>query len=207
MRNVFTVAVVAAALFMAAGAWGSRHYVPHKPFGKMTPAERESWFARQIAHDKGSIRWLNHHLATPFPERYVLSITRVVLPIQGTVQDRTWKHALTWYRTSLRITTTHLAALRTQIQASEVPLILREHGLGLPPAWYMHDIGCIETGESGNGAGSSNLFGMLAGWYAAGGTDSPSAWDASYTEQLDRTWILYNMDGWSPWATAPGCGL
>ena len=60
-------------------------------------------------------------------------------------------------------------------------------------------------GESTDGAGSSNLYGMLDGWAAAGGTDS--AWGASPGEQLYRAWVLWNMDGWGPWATAPGCGL
>ena len=73
------------------------------------------------------------------------------------------------------------------------------------PAWFRHDAACIEMGESTDGAGSSNLYGMLDGWGAAGGQDS--AWSAAPGEQLYRVWVLQHMDGWSPWATAAGCGL
>ena len=101
-----------------------------------------------------------------------------------------------------------LRSLQAATSASS-PLALSGHWRGppwpRPPAWFRHDAACIEMGESTDGAGSSNLYGMLDGWAAAGGTDS--AWGASPGEQLYRVWVLYNMDGWGPWATAPGCGL
>ena len=101
-----------------------------------------------------------------------------------------------------------LRSLQAATSASS-PLALSGHWRGppwpVPPAWFRHDAACIEMGESTDGAGSSNLYGMLDGWAAAGGTDS--AWGASPGEQLYRVWVLWNMDGWGPWATAPGCGL
>jgi hypothetical protein len=77
----------------------------------------------------------------------------------------------------------------------------------IPPAWFRRDAACIEMGESTDGAGSSNLYGMLDGWGAAGGSSSPDAWHASPAEQLYRVWVLYNLYGWGPWTTALGCGL
>jgi hypothetical protein len=85
-----------------------------------------------------------------------------------------------------------------------------------PPAWFLPDIACIERGESHDGHdpnANGNLFGMLDGWGQAGG--SYPVGGHSYHEQLYRAWVLYNWasepaqggNGWSPWTTAPGCGL
>lgn len=81
----------------------------------------------------------------------------------------------------------------------------------VPPAWFRHDVACIRLHESTNGRGSPNLYGMLDGWAQAGGRGW--AGDASWGEQLYRTWLLYRWslrrfgDGWLPWTTAAVCGL
>jgi hypothetical protein len=103
-----------------------------------------------------------------------------------------------------------LAAVRSlQSTAASTPLALAGHWKGppwpVPPAWFRRDAACIEMGESTDGAGSANLYGMLDGWAAAGGQGWAGA--ASPSEQLYRVWVLWNMDGWGPWTTAAGCGL
>ncbi len=79
-----------------------------------------------------------------------------------------------------------------------------------PPSWFVRQVdGCIELRESTDGKGSPNLYGMQAGWAAAGGTGW--AGNATPTEQLYRAWRLYGIalrttgDGWSPWTPYDGC--
>ena len=61
-------------------------------------------------------------------------------------------------------------------------------GAALPAAWFRHDAACIEMGESTDGAGSSNLYGMLNRWAAAGGQDN--AWSASAGRAALPRWVL-----------------
>jgi len=74
-----------------------------------------------------------------------------------------------------------------------------------PPAWFVHSpvLACIELRESGDGRASSNLYGMLDGWAAAGGRGTAAS--ASPAEQLYRAWLLYSRFGWSPWRPYDGC--
>lgn len=204
-----TLAAAVTAMTIAAGAAGA-HYVPHhRSFATMTPTQKMSWFDRQARHDRGAIRWLEHHLTTAtLPSREVLDVR--MIPLEARFQRERWWQELRWYRASLGVVSARSAELHALL---DVPAMLREHGLGLPPQWWLTDVSCIRMGESTDGAGSSNLYGMLAGWGAAGGGSGldvdgrPNAWEASPKEQLYRTWILWNMDGWSPWTTARGCGL
>jgi hypothetical protein len=70
----------------------------------------------------------------------------------------------------------------------------------VPPAWWLHGPGnCIRIYESTDGRGSTNLYGMLDGWTAAGGDTTPDAWHASRTEQNYRAYILWRRYGWQPW--------
>jgi len=74
-----------------------------------------------------------------------------------------------------------------------------------PPAWWLHSsfAQCVRIRESGNGRGSSNIYGMLEGWQAAGGHGN--AKDASRAEQDYRAWILYRRYGTAPWRPYDGC--
>ena len=74
-----------------------------------------------------------------------------------------------------------------------------------PPGWWLHSsfANCVRTRESGNGRASSNLYGMLEGWQAAGGKGN--AGNATRAEQDYRAWILYSRYGTSPWRPYDGC--
>ena len=78
-------------------------------------------------------------------------------------------------------------------------------GWPTPPAWWLHSafFACIYFRESTDGKGSSNLYGMQAGWAAVGGRGS--AGDASRAEQTWRAWLLYERDGVEPWQPYDGC--
>jgi hypothetical protein len=78
-----------------------------------------------------------------------------------------------------------------------------------PPHWWLAGPGaCVRQWESGNGRTSPNLYGMLAGWAAAGGV-AGRAGQASRAEQDYRAYRLYLRLGWEPWRgqTASRCGL
>lgn len=75
-----------------------------------------------------------------------------------------------------------------------------------PPSWWLNspNMVCVRLHESGNGRGSSNLYGMLEGWGAAGG--SGSARYASRAEQHYRAWLLWKRYGChAPWGRYDGC--
>ena len=74
-----------------------------------------------------------------------------------------------------------------------------------PPGWWLHSsfANCVRTRESGNGRASSNLYGMLEGWQAAGGKGN--AGNATRAEQDYRAWILYRRYGTAPWRPYDGC--
>jgi hypothetical protein len=58
--------------------------------------------------------------------------------------------------------------------------------------------------ESGNGSGSSNIYGILdSTWHSLG--RSGSAWTASKAEQDAAFAQLYARYGTSPWAPYDGC--
>jgi hypothetical protein len=205
-RTLLCCAVAVLAGVLASPALAG-HRVPHRPFAKLTVAQRARWLGRQISHDRGAIRWYSRHLAEPFPERFLLTTGR--LPLPALLLHAHQAAELAWFRSSLRVASAHRAVLERQL---ETP------GFGgvwpSPPQNLLADFRCIGKGESGNGAASSNLYGMLDGWAAAGGgaglasrDHRPNAWEASPAEQLYRAWLLEQKDGWSPWTTAPGCGL
>jgi len=63
---------------------------------------------------------------------------------------------------------------------------------------------CVATRESGNGSGSSNIYGILdSTWHSLG--RSGSAWSASRADQDAAFAQLYAMDGTQPWAPYDGC--
>ncbi len=74
-----------------------------------------------------------------------------------------------------------------------------------PPASWMTSAfaQCVRLRESGNGRGSSNIYGMLDGWRAAGG--SGDAWHASRAEQDYRAYRLWLRYGVIPWRPYDGC--
>jgi LysM repeat protein len=63
---------------------------------------------------------------------------------------------------------------------------------------------CVATRESGNGSGSSNIYGILNSTWASLGR-SGSAWTASRAEQDAAFAQLYAKDGIQPWAPYDGC--
>jgi len=63
---------------------------------------------------------------------------------------------------------------------------------------------CVATRESGNGSGSSNIYGILNSTWASLGR-SGSAWTASRAEQDAAFAQLYARDGTQPWAPYDGC--
>ena len=63
---------------------------------------------------------------------------------------------------------------------------------------------CVEFRESTNGAGSSNLYGILNSTWSSLGR-SGSAYTASPAEQSAAFDQLYAKDGTSPWAPYDGC--
>jgi hypothetical protein len=63
---------------------------------------------------------------------------------------------------------------------------------------------CVATRESGNGSGSSNIYGILNSTWASLGR-SGSAWTASRSEQDAAFAQLYARDGTQPWAPYDGC--
>lgn len=75
-----------------------------------------------------------------------------------------------------------------------------------PPGWWLNSsyMTCVRIRESGNGRASTNLYGMMDGWRAAGGYGS--AWSASFEEQHYRAWILWRRYGChQPWGRYDGC--
>lgn len=77
-----------------------------------------------------------------------------------------------------------------------------------PPAWWLHGsfAACVRLRESHNGADPNahgNIYGMQAGWAAAGGTGY--AGDASRAEQDYRAYRLYQRYGVGPWRPYDGC--
>ena len=75
-----------------------------------------------------------------------------------------------------------------------------------PPSWWLNsnEMTCVRIRESGNGRASSNLYGMMAGWSAAGG--SGSAWRATRAEQHWRAWLLWRRYGChQPWGRYDHC--
>ena len=58
--------------------------------------------------------------------------------------------------------------------------------------------------DTGNGYFGAAQW-LLSTWYSVGGTGYPNK--ATPAEQNYRMWLLWKRDGWSPWSTAPGCGL
>jgi hypothetical protein len=63
---------------------------------------------------------------------------------------------------------------------------------------------CVATRESGNGSGSSNIYGFLQGtWNSLGLGGSPGS--ASRSQQDAAFQQLYARDGSAPWAPYDGC--
>lgn len=74
-----------------------------------------------------------------------------------------------------------------------------------PPSSWLHSrfAECVRQRESGNGSGSSNIYGMLDGWAVAGGRGR--AGDATRAEQDYRAYRLWQRYGASPWRPYDGC--
>jgi hypothetical protein len=108
-RLALLTAVVAAAL-TATGQAGARHYVPHKPFAKMTTAQKERWLERQTAHAQGAAAWLDRHLQSEHVRRRPEASTTTLLS-RGVMLER-WRVELRWFRSSAQIAERNLDALR-----------------------------------------------------------------------------------------------
>lgn len=165
MKLRLMMAALGIALLAPSVALGA-HYVQHKPFRAMTPTQKEQWLVRQATHDRGAIRWYSNHLVQPFPERYVLSVT----PFPQLLRTRRWHRELRWYRSSLRVASKHLRAVREEIAAqarttipftgdwlTAVQLVQRAYG---GSAWWL--IACSSS-EGGHGGFVMNTRGSGAG--------------------------------------------
>lgn len=76
------------------------------------------------------------------------------------------------------------------------------------PSWFDADMVCIGLHEEGGHNSVAGFFGFVYppssyGEYGYG--DSWLNWPL--TAQLRVAYHLYQRFGWSPWTTAPGCGL
>lgn len=99
-----------------------------------------------------------------------------------------------------------VASLVVLALALTLPISAQAKRWPKPPSWWLNspNMVCVRIRESGNGRGSSNLYGMLQGWGEAGG--SGSAWSASVAEQHYRAWILWKRFGChDPWGRYDGC--
>lgn len=78
----------------------------------------------------------------------------------------------------------------------------------LVPSWFSADLTCIGIHEEGGQNSVAGYFGFIYppsayGEYGYG--DSWLNWPRSAQELV--AYHLYQRYGWSPWSTAPGCGL
>ena len=85
------------------------------------------------------------------------------------------------------------------------------------PGWFVNAMRCIadheEYGFEG-GSTSAGYFGFIYPPGSYGPVDQAlvATYGSSWVNwplgaQLRVAWMLYGMYGWSPWSTAPGCGL
>jgi LysM repeat protein len=94
--------------------------------------------------------------------------------------------------------TTHYTAPTRTYTPPPAPVVSRSYGA---PGSFQ---ACVATRESGNGSGSSNIYGILNSTWASLGR-SGSAWTASRAEQDAAFAQLYARDGTQPWAPYDGC--
>lgn len=93
--------------------------------------------------------------------------------------------------------TTYTAPTRTYTPPVSRPVV---RSYGAPGSFQA----CVALRESGNGSGSSNIYGILdSTWRSLG--RSGSAWSASRAEQDAAFAQLYAKDGTQPWAPYDGC--
>jgi LysM repeat protein len=93
---------------------------------------------------------------------------------------------------------THYSAPVVTYTPRSAPVVSRSYGA---PGSFQ---ACVATRESGNGSGSSNIYGILNSTWASLGR-SGSAWSASRAEQDAAFQQLYSRDGTQPWAPYDGC--
>lgn len=78
--------------------------------------------------------------------------------------------------------------------------VTRSYSYGAPGSYQA----CVATRESGNGSGSSNIYGFLQGtWSSLGLAGSPGG--ASRAQQDAAFQMLYARDGRAPWSPYDGC--
>lgn len=76
------------------------------------------------------------------------------------------------------------------------------------PAWFTADLVCIGNAEESGHNSVAGYFGFIyppSSYHEYGYGDSWLNWPRSAQERV--AWHLYGKYGWSPWSTAPGCGL
>lgn len=98
----------------------------------------------------------------------------------------------------VRHTTVTYTAPRRTYTPSPAPVVRSYSGA---PGSYQ---ACVATRESGNGSGSSNIYGFLQStWNSLGYSGSPGG--ASRSQQDAAFQRLYSMDGRQPWSPYDGC--
>ena len=96
---------------------------------------------------------------------------------------------------------------------------LKAHPYGYVPSWFVSAVRCIAENEEygfpdeGGYNTSAGYFGMISAPSAYPGSSGAVAtygdsWLAiPFAAQLPIVYAEYLKYGWSPWSTAPGCGL
>lgn len=95
------------------------------------------------------------------------------------------------------VTHTYTAPVRTYTPPAPQPVV---SSYGAPGSFQS----CVATRESGNGSGSSNIYGILNSTWSSLGLPG-SAYTASRAQQDAAFQQLYARDGTQPWAPYDGC--
>jgi len=82
------------------------------------------------------------------------------------------------------------------------------------PAWFAAALTCIGQHEEGGSNSAAGFYGFVypPSQYLEPGPQIAAAygdswWDVPQAAQQSLAYALYTRFGWSPWTTAPGCGL
>lgn len=82
------------------------------------------------------------------------------------------------------------------------------------PSWFANDMVCIGIHEEGGQNSVAGYFGFVfsPSTYLDPAPSIAATYGNSWlsiprSEQLRVAYALYQSYGWSPWSTAPGCGL
>jgi hypothetical protein len=91
--------------------------------------------------------------------------------------------------------------------------VRERRALGVP-AWFAADLICIGIHEEGGNNSIAGYYGFIYPPGSYGPVDQALVSTYGYSwlnwprsAQNRVAYMLYGMYGWSPWSTAPGCGL